>query len=202
MDHKKLYEMEKLFQKFNGYLKTKDFLSFNFTSYYLSQLKKENFVMEVKRGLYRWNDYNLKGFEELVDVSKIVPKGVFCLFSALFYYDLSSFVPLQYYIAINRNSSRPTPPEYPPIKLKFFSGKYFSKGIENININGNIVKIYNIEKTICDCIRFKNEIGKDTLKEALHDYALSPKKNISRLMRYGKMFRIEKKLKIYLETIL
>ena len=33
-------------------------------------------------------------------------------------------------------------PDYPPIKLYYFSGKYFNSGVKVVNVEGNDIKIF------------------------------------------------------------
>jgi predicted transcriptional regulator of viral defense system len=69
-------------------------------------------------------------------------------------------------------------PDYPPIKVLYFAEKQYKTGVKEISIQGNIIKIYDLEKTICDCIRYRNKIGIDIVKEALNEYIKKKEKNV------------------------
>jgi predicted transcriptional regulator of viral defense system len=84
----------------------------------------------------------------------------------------------------------------------YFAEKQYRTGIKEINIQGNIVKIYDLEKTICDCIRYRNKIGIDIVKEALNEYIKKKEKNINKLIEYAKITGIYSITKKYFEVLL
>ncbi len=194
-------KIEKIFKKNKGYARTKDIVAAGIHKYYLYQLVEEDKVSKIKHGLYRWNDYEIGTQKELIEVKKIVPKGVICLLSALSYYELTTYNPWEYYIAIHRDDFKPKLPDYPPIKIFYFSDKQYNTGIEEISINGNPIKIYDLEKTICDCIRFRNKIGNDVVKEAINDYISKNDKDIDKLLDYARITGAYSILKKFLEVL-
>ncbi|MGH4051262.1 MAG: type IV toxin-antitoxin system AbiEi family antitoxin domain-containing protein [Clostridium sp.] len=193
-------EIKELFYKNKGYATTKEISNKGINRYYVSTLEKSGFILKIKTGLYKWVDYDFQYNFELVDVFKIVPKGILCLTSALAYHDLTTINPWQYEIAIER-SSKVIIPEYPPIKILYFSQKQLNIGITNIEVDGHLIKIYDIEKTICDCIRYRNKIGIDIVKEAINEYIKRKDRNFNKLMKYAEVCRVKKILKQYLEVL-
>lgn len=204
MNEQKYQQIKNIFEKNKGYARTKDIIEADIHTYYLYKLEEENVISKIKWGLYHWNDFEVDYQKELVEVSKIVPKGVVCLLSALSYYELTTYNPWEYYIAIHRDDHKPKLPEYPPIKIFYFSEKQFNTGIEEINIEGNNVKIkiYALEKTICDCIRYRNKIGVDIVKEAINEYVKKNERNIDKLLNYAEITGAYNHVKKYLEVLL
>ncbi|MDO9555825.1 MAG: Abortive infection protein AbiEi, partial [Atribacterota bacterium] len=168
---------------------------------YLRDLINEGVIERIKQGLYKWKDTKFDVEEELINVSKIIHHGVICLVSALSYYDLTSYTPGEYTIAVRRNYNIKLP-EYPPIKLYYFSDKYFIDGVEKIDVNGNIIKIYNIEKTICDCLRYEDKISKDIIIESIKEYVKRRDKNISKLMKYAAKAKLKDVVQKYIEVLI
>jgi len=158
-------------------------------------------INKIKRGLYQWQDNNFRPEDELIQVSKIVPNGVFCLLSCLSYYEITTVEAHEYYIAIERTQHKPRVPDYPPIKFFYFSKKTYEIGVNKVNIKGNEVKMYDLEKTICDCVRYRNKIGQDVVKEALNDYANKKEKDIDKLLEYAKITGIPNLMNKYLEVL-
>lgn len=74
-------------------------------------------------------------------------------------------------------------------------------GIEEHKIDGVTVKVYGKEKTIADCFKFRRQIGKDIALEALKDYMKESSPNISRLVEYAKINRVEKIIRPYIEAL-
>lgn len=183
-----------------GYISTSEIDSKGINRYYISQLEKLGLLSRIKTGLYKWGDYDFQYNFELVDVFKIVPSGVLCLTSALAYYDLTTYNPCQYEIAIER-SKKVTLPDYPPIKLVYFSSKQLELGITKIDMDGHKVRIYDMEKTICDCVRYRNKIGIDIVKEGIKEYLKRKDKDLNKLMKYAEVCRVQKTIKEYLEVL-
>ena len=201
LKNEKKERIKEIFYANHGYSSTGDISSAGIDRKYLKDLVNEGSIERIKRGLYRWKNVKFEVEEELVNVSKIIPQGVICLVSALAYYRLTSYTPGEYTIAVRRNYNIKLP-DYPPIKLYYFSDKYYKDGIEKIDINGNIVKIYNVEKTICDCLRYENKISKDIIIESIKEYIKRKDKNISKLVHYAAKAKVKDIVQKYIEVLI
>jgi len=195
----KVNQILEVFGQHKGYARTKDILDAGLHHHYLDLLFKEGKVLKVKRGLYRLASVNTE--DEIEEVSRIVPNGVLCLFSAWNFYELSDFVPPEYHVAIEK-SRKITLPDYPPIRVYFWSEKYWSAGITETSIGDTTVKIYDREKSVCDAIKFRNKIGKDVEREVLTNYLKAKNRNIDKLLQYARLLRVEVQLKTYLSMLL
>ena len=74
--------------------------------------------------------------------------------------------------------------------------------MEEHTIDGIKIKIYSKEKTVADCFAYRKEIGKDIALEALKDYMSSASRDVSKLMEYARINRVEKLILPYVETLL
>jgi len=92
--------------------------------------------------------------------------------------------------------------EYPPIRTYRFSGEAFTEGIETHELDGVKVRIYNPEKTLADCFKFRNRIGLDTAVEAVRFYRERMPLKVDDLMHYASICRVKKIIRPYLEAIL
>jgi len=194
-------KIKEVFYVNHGYIRTKDISSKGINRKYLRDLINEDTIERIKRGLYRWKDAKFDVEEELINVSKIVQHGVICLVSALAYHELTTYTPGEYTIAVRRSYNIKLP-DYPPIKLYYFSDKYYMDGVEKIDINENIIKIYNIEKTICDCLRYEDKISKDIIIESIKEYVKRRDKNISKLMNYAAKAKVKDVVQKYIEVLI
>lgn len=93
-------------------------------------------------------------------------------------------------------------PDYPPIKVYYWSEKYWSIGITEVKIGNTLVSIYEKEKSVCDAIRYRNKIGKDVEKEVLKTYLKEKGRNIEKLLRYARILRVEEQMETYLSILL
>jgi len=80
--------------------------------------------------------------------------------------------------------------------------KPYEAGIEEQFLDGKAVHIYGPEKTITDCFKFRNVIGKDVAIEALKDYMRRPHPKIDKLIEFARVNRVENTMHPYLETLL
>ncbi|ATO37822.1 type IV toxin-antitoxin system AbiEi family antitoxin domain-containing protein [Geobacillus thermodenitrificans] len=191
-----------IFVRQKGFAKTEDLTREGVSKYYIRKFEQNGEIIRIKRGLYRYAEFENDQNEEVVEVSKVIPNGVLCLLSALSFYELTTYNPWEYQIAIERKSRKPSLPDYPPIKIFYFSKKQFEYGIEEVEVGGHKISIYNREKTICDIIRYREKIGIDLMKEGLRNYLQSPEKNISKLVECAEKMRIKTVLLKYLEVLL
>ena len=61
---------------------------------------------------------------------------------------------------------------------------------------------YDMERTICDVLRSRSHIEMQTFQDALKAYARRKDKDLRTLVRYARLFRVEKILRQYLEVLL
>jgi predicted transcriptional regulator of viral defense system len=196
-------QIVEIFQKGKGYARLRDITTAGINPYQLRKLEEEGRVVKVRRGLYRWQEDRLA--EEMIEVGQIVPQGVYCLFSALAFYELTDYVPHQYHLAIER-SKKITLPPYPPIKLYYWSSKVYQTGIRQLPVTQEIntagISIYEMEKTIADLIKYRNKLGADLVSQSLKNYLKRKDRNIDKLLSYAKLLRVEKILQGYLTLLL
>jgi predicted transcriptional regulator of viral defense system len=105
-------------------------------------------------------------------------------------------------VALPRGSEEPRL-DHPPIKTYRFTGEAFTEGVEVHELDGVSVRIYSPEKTIADCFKFRNQVGLDTVMEAVRFYRERRGSiKVDDLMRYAGICRVKKIIRPYLEAIL
>jgi len=191
----------RIFMKNNGYAHTREITGSGIHNIYLNELLEKGEIERIKRGLYRWVDMKGNTGSSLVDVAMAIPNGVICLLSALAHHNLTTHKPWEVSVAVNRKS-RVKLPDYPPVKLYYFSPKIFAVGIEKIKIGSHEVRIYAKEKTICDCIKYRKKLGKDIIKEMIIEYIRSHNRNLELLMKYADICGVTKQIETYIEVLL
>lgn len=201
VDNQMKSKVEAMLENQNGLARTRDFLNAGVTHYYIKKMESQGEIIRVKQGLYRQADLSNNTVDELVEVSQLVPKGVICLLSALSYYELTTYNPWEYQIAIHRGSKKPKLPDYPPIKVVYLADTQYNLGVSEVRVEGTVIRIYDREKTICDIVRYREKIGIDLMKEGLRNYLHSPEKNITKLVAYANQLRIKTVLQKYLEVL-
>lgn len=147
-------------------------------------------IVRVRRGVYAINDGLAK---QMIDVETLVPGGVLCLYSAWTFHELTTQIPQAYNIAVER-SRRITLPDFPPIELSFMSQKAYELGVKEFVVDGFKVKIYDLEKSVCDAIKYRNKIGLDVSSEIFKSYLSRKDRDITLLYEYASQLRVEKKI--------
>ncbi len=190
-----------VFRKHGGILRTSQALQAGIHPSTLYSMRDDGTLEAVSRGVYRLVDSEPPGNPDLVTVATRVRGGVICLISALAFHELTTQIPHEVHVALQRGAEIPRL-EYPPIKIYWASGQAYSAGVETHEIDGVGVRIYSPEKTLADCFKFRNKIGLDTAVEAVRFYRERRSINMDALMRYAKICRVEKVIRPYLEAIL
>lgn len=164
-------------------------------------LRDDGVLASVSRGLYQLAEMESFPTEiDLVNVAKLVPHGVICLISALSFHELTTQIPHEIWLAVERKSRKPKV-TYPPVRSIFFTGSCFHEGIEVHRIMEQDVRIYNAPKTVIDCFRWRNSVGLDVALEGARSYLKRRGASPSKLMEYAKLCKVEKLVTPYLEAM-
>ena len=114
---------------------------------------------------------------------------------------MTTQIPHEVSVAVSRGARMPYL-DYPPVHAHKFSKEAFESGVEEHKIDGVFVKIYNPEKTLADCFKYRNKLGMDVVLEALKLYRSQKKVNMDKLLQYGRICRVENVMRSYLEASL
>jgi predicted transcriptional regulator of viral defense system len=155
------------------------------------QLKKailRNEILKVKPGLYSDKELSMDTPEVFIKRQD----AVLTLQSAFHYHGVTDYVPDFTYIATPRNAY---PIKDSEIKQIFMSGKYHSIGIEEYNQDGNIIRVYNLERTLIELIRYESKISFEEYHHVLRKFRdKKDNLNFNKLMTYAKQFKSYKKI--------
>ncbi len=190
----------KIFKKNHSLLRTAEALRLGIHPRTLYQMRDEGLIEQLAKGVYRLIEVPDFSEPDLVLISKKIPNGIICLISALAFYEITTQIPHFVYVAIP-HKARESRLSYPPIRYFHYSEKTYNAGVETKLIGGYPIKIFSIEKTLADCIKFRNKIGMDVVIEALKMYWQLKDTKIDKLFEYAKLNRVEKILQPIMETI-
>lgn len=165
----------------------------------LYKLCKENKIYRIAKGQYILPD-DMQ--DELLSISKRSDKIIFSHETALFLHGISDRVPFEHTITAP-SCCIPSAAIKSECKVYYIKPELFDLGKTVLKTpSGNEVQAYNLERTICDCIRSRNKMGTETFLAALKMYAASPKKDLNKLNFYAKKLRVSNVLRQYLEVLL
>jgi predicted transcriptional regulator of viral defense system len=167
----------------------------------IAELVKRGTIEKIKPGLYRLADLtDGKISRSFLDICKAMPKSVICLASSLSYYELTTFNPTEVYIAIP-NKAKYALTEYPPVRVYYFSDKFYKHGIEMVGTPQGAVRIYGMEKTICDMFRYRKKLGEDMALEALRNYLQRKDADIPKLEQFANICEVKTVIIPYLKAL-
>ena len=190
-----------IFKKHGGILRTAQALRAGIHPGTLYAMRDSGALEAVSRGVYRLANSPPLGNPDIVTIATRIPGGVICLISALAFYELTTQIPHEVHVALPRGAEEPRL-DHPPIKTYRFTGEAFTEGVEAHELDGVSVRIYSPEKTLADCFKFRNQVGLDTVMEAVRFYRERRSIKVDDLMRYAGICRVKKIIRPYLEAIL
>lgn len=190
-----------IFRRRGGTLRTRDAIEAGIHPRTLYDLRDEGEIEQVSRGVYRLADLDTDTDPDLLAVAARIPRGVICLTSALSLHELTTQIPHEVDVALLPGAWTPTI-EHPPIRVFRFSEASMRTGVESRKVDGITMRLFNAEKSIADCFKYRNKIGQDIAVEALRMYRARRKQNLSALMRYAKINRVDSVMRPYIEATL
>lgn len=192
-------EVEKLLKKNNGIIETYQVEELGINNKILTRMLEKGIIERVVRGVY----IEKNTLEDKYFITQaICRKGIFSHETALYFHDLCDRTPIKYQLTI---------PSYYNSKLlkdKNYEFFYLKEELYKIGITeikspyGNKVKVYDLERTICDIIRNKKRIEISLFTDAMKRYVQRKDRNSIKLHQYAKLFNIEDEVRKYLEVLL
>lgn len=186
----------KLFR--NGYLNTKDVVNNNIPRTYLTKLVKETKIERVSRGVYTKKNVLADEFVILQSKSK---NAIYSNATALYLYGFSNRIPIKYDITIN-NGYNGSLQKNSNVNLFYTKKDLLDLGVTNYKLDsGNIIKVYDLERTICDIIKNKKKIDAEIFNKTIREYFYSKNKNTLKLYEYAKKMNIYDKVRDTFEVL-
>ena len=186
-----------------------EFREAGITAATVSRMKEKGLVLQLGRGLYQLPNASLDTHHTLAEATKLVPKGVVCLTSALAFHGLTDAVPSRVWMAIGAKDRLPRASST-PLQFVRFGPNVLTSGIKHHTIEGVHVRIYDPAKTVVDLFRYRRSAGKrykqspglnlalEGLREALRRRKATP----AEIARYANEAGIWKVVQPYLEAMI
>ena len=170
----------------NGFLRNKDLVDNNIPSVYLTRLVNNNVIERVSRGLYvRTNSLP----DDLVILQNKSKNAIYSNMTALYLYGFSDRLPIKYDITVNSGYNGSLQ-EVDNVNLFYTKKELLNLGEFVYRLDsGNLIKVYDLERTICDVIKNKNRLDQELANKALRKYFYSKEKLIYvLLLNFGFLF--------------
>ena len=184
-----------------GIAKTSDFVAAGIPAVDVVNLCNTGYLERIRHGYYQLADGNTSSEEQLI--AALIPKAIICVESALFHYGYSDFAPRKWSIAVPRSMSR-TKLDIDALALQtyYVQSEIYELGKTAADFNGVILPVYDRERTICDCFKYRSRLDNEIFNKALNAYVNDSKKDLRNLSEYAKKLRVHKKVTELMEVLL
>ncbi len=184
-----------------GVAKSADFVAAGMRAVDVVNLCNAGYLDRVRHGYYQLAEADTSSEEQLL--ATLIPKGIVCVESALFHYGYSDFAPRKWSIAVPRTMSR-TKLDVDALALQtyFVQPEIYELGKVTDDFDGVVLPVYDRERTICDCFKYRSRLDNEIFNKALNAYANDTQKNLQNLSIYAKKLRVYKKVTELMEVLL
>ena len=187
--------LQKMAEIKGGVFKTSDLNALGYNTYAIRKLVNKRIVERIKVGYYRLCEES-EILSEAEQIAQLFPDGVLCMYTALFYYRYSDRTPLEWNIAVDRNTSKSRfELDYPFIQPYYMKREFLSFGITTADYGDCTMQIFDRDRLICECIFYENKMDREAYNKAIRGYVADTKKNVTKLLEYAQKRRILKKVK-------
>lgn len=188
-----------ILKKNNGVITTAEVTASGISRGSLKHLVDTGVLERASRGVYQladvWDD-------EMYHLQVRYKKGIFSGETALYLHDLTDRTPSRFQMTFP-NGYNLTNVKKENIRCNQVIKKLYEMGVLEIKTPaGNIVRTYNMERTLCDILRTQSNTDIQIVSDAFKRYAKRNDKNVPLLSKYAKVLRVEAKLRSYLEVLL
>ena len=185
---------KEIFDRYGGMMRTTQLAEEKVFYLQRQKLIEAGYIEKVRRGYYQWIDH--EDFSETGMVIRLFPDAIFCMDTALRYYGYSDRTPGDWHLGVSKDSGKTRfNIDYPFVKPYYIEPAVLELGLTKGNMDGHEIRIYDKDRLICDCIRYRNKMDKEIFNKAIRSYIADPEKNIPKLMEYAGPLRVKKAVK-------
>ena len=196
MDRNKI--IQELIEKNNGYLLTSMATEKGITKPYLSKYVKENEMEKVARGIYITEDV---WPDELYIMHARNSAVVFSGETALYLHNLLDREYSEICVTVPRGYNA-THLKAENVQVRYAAKENYELGVCMLpSASGNMVRVYDRERCICDLIAERNKIEVQNFQTAVKGYMSCRDKQLSRLIEYAKKLKIRDEVMKYVEVL-
>ena len=180
-----------IFDKYGGMMRTTQLAEEKIFYPQREKLIADGYVEKIRRGYYQW--INPDDFSEVGTVIRLFPDATLCMDTALRYYGYSDRTPGDWHLAVSKDSGKSRfKIDYPFVKPYYVEPAVLELGLTTGTMDGHAIRIYDKDRLICDCLRYRNKMDKEIFNKSIQKYIADPEKSIPKLMEYAGPLRVKK----------
>jgi predicted transcriptional regulator of viral defense system len=195
MDYAK--QIKEKMKKRSGIITSKEVNDSDIPTIYLTRMVEKGEIIRADRGIYILPDGD---YDEYYFFHKRYKVAVFSYVSALYLHQFTDIIPGEIEITVYKG--------YNPHRI---AGNvrvhYVTKSIHNLGVTerktilGNTVKVYDLERTVCDLVKDRDEIETELFSKTINKYVRDKNKDLNKLYAYSKQMKIYEKVREILEVV-
>jgi predicted transcriptional regulator of viral defense system len=195
-----IQEIKTMLRNNNGVVTAAEVRAAGISPSYLAKMVLNGSLKRIERGLYAVPTTYVDEMYELFARNRYI---VFSHLSALYLHGLTDRTPLKMTITVPRTRNVSKLLHTGLVQVKRSNPQTHDMGLMHIESPAGFpIPVYDMERTVCDVVKAKNQTDPQILVDALRAYAGRKDKNITRLTQYAKILKAEELLRPYMEVLL
>jgi predicted transcriptional regulator of viral defense system len=192
-------KLEQLFRERGATFSTAEANAAGISNEALRRCVSSGALERVAHGVYLLPESFL---DKMFVLQKRLSKVIYSHETALFLHDLTDRDPIYYTVTVPSNYEVKRLKDE-GVRVYYIKRELHSLGaVTMTTVFGNSVTAYNLERTICDCVRSRKQMDVAIVTDALKRYAKRPDKDLNLLMSFAERFKIANVIRSYLEVLL
>ena len=191
-----------LFEGANGYLSASALKEAKITTVQIRELVNKGIVERVSHGHY-WLIDTKNGKPEnyrMIEACRVNPKAVICADSACYYHGLIDVETERLFIATLKTDRSRMQLNF-PVCRHYYSDLAFEQDLQEIDTPYGKIRVYDVERSVCDAIRFRADVGEEMLQLIIDRFLQRGTDQMDRLLAYADAMRVGKIVRIQLKQI-
>lgn len=191
-----------LFESGNGYRSASELKEARITTVQIKELVNKGIVERVSHGHY-WLIDPEKGKPEnyqMIEACRVNPRAVICADSACYYHGLLDAETEKLSVATLKTDRSRMQLNF-PVCRHYYSDLAFEQDMQVIQTPYGTIRVYDVERSVCDAIRFRADVGEEVLQLIIDRFLQRESNQMDRLLAYADAMRVGKIVRVQLKQI-
>ena len=181
-----------IFARYGGLMRSSQLRAAGVSYAQLQRLMAAGCVQKLRVGCYQWENSR----SEVYTIVQLFPDAFLCMDTALRYYQYTDRTPAAWHLAVSKHAGKTRfRMDYPFVHPYYLAPSVLELGASAGEIDGCPVRIYDRDRLLCDCVRYRNKMDRELFNQAVQAYVQDPQKNVPRLLSYAESLHTKQMVK-------
>ena len=180
-----------------NYILTKDLLREGITNRQIANLLEEGYLEKIVNGLfwYTGNGQEKPNNFKAIEIGKVNPHAVICAETSCYLQGLIDIEPNVFAVATRRGDRQGMNMPF-ATRRHYFADSFFEDNIITVETVYGSYRMYDLERSVSDCIRFREEIQPAIYESIILNHKKLQEESMKkRMLAYAKAMKFEKKMR-------